>query len=153
MTQNGPVGGQAPDSRAVYSISVASELSGVDPQMLRVYEQRGLLSPFRTDGGTRRYSSRDLERVAIITALLGEGLNLAGIGQVLALRAQNGQLADELGDLRASTGPDRQEVRRLRQENKDLRAEIARLEDPDAPTGDSPDTRSGHTGEEPEASS
>jgi DNA-binding transcriptional MerR regulator len=137
----------------VYSISVASELSGVDPQMLRVYEQRGLLSPFRTDGGTRRYSSRDLERVAIITALLGEGLNLAGIGQVLALRAQNGQLADKLGELRASTGPDRQEVRRLRQENKDLRAEIARLEDPDAPTGDSPDTRSGHTAEEPEESS
>jgi MerR family transcriptional regulator, heat shock protein HspR len=150
VTQNGPVGGRAPDSRAVYSISVASELSGVDPQMLRMYEQRGLLSPFRTDGGTRRYSSRDLERVAIITALLGEGLNLAGIGQVLALRAQNGQLADELGELRASTGPDRREVRRLRQENKDLRAEIARLEDPDAPTRDSPDTRSGHTGEEPE---
>jgi DNA-binding transcriptional MerR regulator len=137
----------------MYSISVASELSGVDPQMLRVYEQRGLLSPFRTDGGTRRYSSRDLERVAIITALLGEGLNLAGIGQVLALRAQNGQLADELGELQASTGPDRQEVRRLRQENKDLRVEIARLEDPDAATRDSPDTRSGHTGEEPEESS
>jgi DNA-binding transcriptional MerR regulator len=137
----------------VYSISVASELSGVDPQMLRLYEQRGLLSPFRTDGGTRRYSSRDLERVAIITALLGEGLNLAGIGQVLALRAENGELVDALDELRASAGPDRQEVRRLRQENKDLRAEIARLEDPDAPTGDSPDTRSEPTGEEPDESS
>lgn len=153
MTHNRPVGGQVPDNRAVYSISVASELSGVDPQMLRVYEQRGLLSPFRTDGGTRRYSSRDLERVAIITALLGEGLNLAGIGQVLALQAQNGQLAGELGELRASTGPDRQEVRRLRQENKELRAEIARLEDPHSPIEDGPDTRSGHTGEDPEESS
>jgi DNA-binding transcriptional MerR regulator len=98
--------------------------------MLRVYEQRGLLSPFRTDGGTRRYSSHDLERVATITALLGEGLNLAGIGHVLELRAQTNELAEELGELRATTGPDRQEVRRLRRENEVLRAKLARWEDP-----------------------
>lgn len=117
------------NTRAVYSISVASELSGVDPQMLRVYEQRGLLSPFRTDGGTRRYSSDDLDRVAAIIALLGEGLNLAGIGHVLELRAHTNELTDQLGELRATTGPDRQEVRRLRRENRALRAEIARLDD------------------------
>jgi DNA-binding transcriptional MerR regulator len=116
-------------SRAVYPISVASELSGVDPQMLRVYEERGLLSPFRTEGGTRRYSPDDLERISAITSLLGEGLNLAGIGHVLALREETRQLADELGELRTSTAPDRREVRRLRQENRDLRAELAR-EDP-----------------------
>jgi MerR family transcriptional regulator/heat shock protein HspR len=137
------------DDHAVYSISVASELSGVDPQMLRVYEQRGLLSPFRTDGGTRRYSSQDLERVAAITSLLGEGLNLAGIGHVLELRARTRQLTDELGELRASTGPDRQEVRRLRRENRDLRAEIARLEDPGAPSparrDHEPEPRSGQS--------
>ena len=121
--------GAIANTRAVYSISVASELSGVDPQMLRVYEQRGLLSPFRTHGGTRRYSSHDLERVATITTLLGEGLNLAGIGHVLDLRAQTNELTDELGELRATTGPHRQEVRRLRRENQALRAKIARLED------------------------
>jgi MerR family transcriptional regulator/heat shock protein HspR len=136
MSRTGPDTGESENSRAVYSISVASELSGVDPQMLRVYEQRGLLRPFRTDGGTRRYSSQDLERVATITSLLGEGLNLAGIGHVLELRAQTLQLTDELGELRASAGPDRQEVRRLRQENQDLRAEIARLGDPEAATED-----------------
>jgi len=114
------------NNHAVYSISVASELSGVDPQMLRVYEQRGLLSPFRTDGGTRRYSSDDLDRVAAITALLGEGLNLAGIGHVLHLREETRQLADELGELRTAAAPDRKEVRRLRRENRDLRAELAR---------------------------
>ena len=41
--------------RALFSISVASEVTGVNPQMLRVYEQKGLLEPHRTDGGTRRY--------------------------------------------------------------------------------------------------
>jgi MerR family transcriptional regulator/heat shock protein HspR len=117
---------------AVYSISVASELSGVDPQMLRVYEQRGLLTPFRTAGGTRRYSADDLERVAAITTLLGEGLNLAGIGHVLQLRGETRRLTEELGELRAKSGPHRREMRRLRRENQDLRAELERH---DLPTG------------------
>jgi DNA-binding transcriptional MerR regulator len=38
----------------MYSISVTSELSGVYDQAMRLYEQRGLLSPLRTQGGTRR---------------------------------------------------------------------------------------------------
>jgi MerR family transcriptional regulator, heat shock protein HspR len=116
-------------SHAVYPISVASELSGVDPQMLRVYEQRGLLTPHRTDGGTRRYSSDDLDRIATIAALLAEGLNLAGIGHVLQLREETRQLADELGELRSTTAPDRREVRRLRRENQALRAELAEADD------------------------
>ncbi|MDT5066050.1 MAG: MerR family transcriptional regulator, heat shock protein HspR, partial [Mycobacterium sp.] len=41
-------------AHGVYGISVASELSGIDPQTLRLYERRGLLTPGRTDGGTRR---------------------------------------------------------------------------------------------------
>jgi MerR family transcriptional regulator, heat shock protein HspR len=139
MSDTGPNVGS---SHAVYSISVASELSGVDPQMLRVYEQRGLLSPFRTEGGTRRYSSDDLDRVATITSLLGEGLNLAGIAQVLTLRAQTTELTNELGELRATGSPDLQEVRRLRQENQDLRAELARLEDPEITTSTGQETES-----------
>jgi MerR family transcriptional regulator/heat shock protein HspR len=96
MSDTGP---EIAGDHAVYSISVASELSGVDPQMLRVYEQRGLLTPFRTDGGTRRYSSDDLERIAAITALLGQGLNLAGVGQVLELREENRSLRAALAQL------------------------------------------------------
>jgi hypothetical protein len=62
--------------RGLFSISVASELTGVNPQMLRVYEQKGLLAPHRTEGGTRRYSGQDLERIDEITSLLSDGLNL-----------------------------------------------------------------------------
>ena len=75
--------------RAVYSISVTSELTGVNPQMLRAYENKGLLAPFRTEGGTRRYSSHDVERIGQITTLLASGLNLAGVEHVLRLQADS----------------------------------------------------------------
>jgi MerR family transcriptional regulator/heat shock protein HspR len=63
-------------ARGVYAISVAAELVGIDPQSLRLYERRGLLDPARTSGGTRRYSSDDIDRLLRITQLLHEGLNL-----------------------------------------------------------------------------
>ena len=50
-------------SRGVYGISVAAELAGVGIQTLRLYEARGLLQPARTNGGTRRYSPDDLDRI------------------------------------------------------------------------------------------
>ncbi len=85
-----------PDSgHGVYGISVAAELVGMGVQNLRLYEARGLLEPERTEGGTRRYSARDLDRVRRIGDLLEAGLNLAGIGMVLDLEAQNTQLRTE----------------------------------------------------------
>lgn len=86
--------------QAVYSISVTSELTGVNPQMLRTYEDKGLLAPYRTAGGTRRYSSNDVDRITEITTLLAAGLNLAGIEHVLRLRAENHRLRSEIDRLR-----------------------------------------------------
>jgi MerR family transcriptional regulator/heat shock protein HspR len=63
---------------------------------LRLYERRGLLEPARTDGGTRRYSSDDIDRLRKITDLLAAGLNLAGIARVLDLEADNAQLRTRL---------------------------------------------------------
>jgi MerR family transcriptional regulator, heat shock protein HspR len=78
--------------RGVYGISVAAELVGLNPQTLRLYEQRGLLEPSRTKGGTRRYSEDDVERLRRISQLLDEGLNLAGIGMVLGLELDKAKL-------------------------------------------------------------
>ena len=72
-------------ARGVYGISVASELSGIDPQTLRLYERRGLLTPGRTDGGTRRYSEDDLDRLQRISDLVAQGINIAEIAQILHL--------------------------------------------------------------------
>jgi MerR family transcriptional regulator/heat shock protein HspR len=92
----------APDpGRGVYGISVAAELVGLGPQTLRLYEHRGLLEPSRTEGGTRRYSEDDLDRLRRIIELLGDGLNLAGIEMVLGLEHDNARLQAANTRLRA----------------------------------------------------
>ena len=86
---------------AVFAISVAARMASMEIQNLRVYERRGLVSPSRTPGGTRLYSSADVTRLVRIGELLAEGLNLAGIARVLELeaaverlRAANARLRD-----------------------------------------------------------
>ena len=76
----------ADHDRPRYMISVAADLVGMHPQTLRIYEQKGLLRPKRTPGGTRLYSEADVERLRLIQQLTTElGLNLAGVEHVLRL--------------------------------------------------------------------
>ena len=92
-----PVTKVEPDpSRGVYAISVAAELVGMGSGTLRLYERRGLLEPARSDGGTRRYSSEDLERLRRIAHLVATGVNLAGVAMVLDLQDTNDQLQADL---------------------------------------------------------
>ena len=77
------------DDRPRYMISVAAELVGMHPQTLRIYEQKGLVTPQRTAGNTRLYSDADLERLRLINRLTQElGLNLAGVEHVIRLEEQ-----------------------------------------------------------------
>ena len=73
------------DERALYVISVAAELAGVHPQTLRIYERKGLLSPARTSGRSRRYSERDIALLRRIQELTNEGVSLAGVNRIPAL--------------------------------------------------------------------
>ena len=82
-----------PDSdRGVYGITIAADLVGTGVQNLRLYEARGLIEPARTDGGTRRYSANDVDRLRRISELLAAGLNLAGIAMVIVLETENARL-------------------------------------------------------------
>lgn len=89
-------------SRGVYAISVAAEMVSMEIQNLRVYERRGLVDPDRSEGGTRRYSPADIERLHRIRELLAEGLNLAGIGRVLALEEEVHRLREANAELRGA---------------------------------------------------
>ena len=85
--------------RPLYMISVAAELAGVHPQTLRIYEQKGLVSPQRTRGNTRMYSQADIERLQLINELTDEGINLAGVIRILDLKGRLDERDDELDAL------------------------------------------------------
>jgi len=89
---------------AVYIISVAARLSGVHPQTLRIYERRGLISPYRTPGGTRRYSDEDIARLALILELTAQGVNLEGVRRILKLRGEVNRLTHQVDRLRRLLG-------------------------------------------------
>jgi MerR family transcriptional regulator/heat shock protein HspR len=91
-------------TEAVYIISVAAELAGVHPQTLRIYERRGLLSPFRTPGGTRRYSDEDLERLGLIQELTSAGINIEGVKRILELQDEVERLQKQVVRLRRLLG-------------------------------------------------
>ncbi len=96
MTQQSP----PRSTRGVYGISVTSELTGIGPQTLRLYERRGLITPSRTGGGTRRYSEEDLYRLSRVSELVAAGVNLTGIRQILELEAAKSELETENARLR-----------------------------------------------------
>lgn len=87
-------------ARGLFSISVAAELAGLHPQTLRIYEREGLIDPARSAGGTRRYSTDDLNRLHEITTLMSAGLNLAGVRRVLELQAETRRLQAEVDQLK-----------------------------------------------------
>jgi MerR family transcriptional regulator/heat shock protein HspR len=94
------------DDHPRYMISVAADLVGMHPQTLRIYENKGLVSPKRTRGNTRLYSEADLDRLRLIQRLTSElGLNLAGVEVVL-------RMEDELRRARA-------QIERLQLEMRD----------------------------------
>src|ERR1700749_3569261 len=96
--------GWADLDRGLFGTPVAAELAGLHPQTLRIYEREGLLDPARSAGGTRRYSSRDIDRLRVICALTADGLNLAGIRRGLQLQEEPRQLQAEVARLRELAG-------------------------------------------------
>ena len=91
----------SPDrTRGVYMISVAAELAGMHPQTLRIYENRGLITPRRSPKNTRLYSEEDVERLRRIQQLTTElGMNLAGVERVFELEQEIDRMRRRLRNL------------------------------------------------------
>jgi MerR family transcriptional regulator/heat shock protein HspR len=104
---------QWPDSdRGVFAISVAADLAGLHPQTLRIYEREGLVQPERSQGGTRRYSGADVERLRLISTLTTAGLNLAGVKRVLELETELAELRATIEQLGAELEQERKQSHR-----------------------------------------
>jgi MerR family transcriptional regulator, heat shock protein HspR len=106
--------------RPVFMIGVASDLIGVHPQTLRMYEQKGLLRPRKSLKNTRLYSQEDVELGRYIQRLTQEmGMNLAGVRKILDLERRIAELEDETRRLR-------EELRRKELEHSRVVAEVHR---------------------------
>jgi len=86
----------------VLIISVAARMAGMHPQTLRQYDRLGLVQPGRTAGGGRRYSARDVAVLREVQRLSQEdGVNLAGIKQIIVLENLVGDLQERVAELEA----------------------------------------------------
>lgn len=104
--------------KPLYMISVAAELTGMHPQTLRVYEQKGLVNPGRSRGNTRLYSQHDIERLNLISKLTDEGINLAGVVRILDMRERAEERDREIDELRARVRELEDEVHEFRMREK-----------------------------------
>ncbi len=69
-----------------YTIGKASQLVGVSVQMLRLYEDEGLIIPFKKKSLHRLYSSEDIERLKCIRDMIhNEKISIIGIKRMMAL--------------------------------------------------------------------
>ncbi|TMD05881.1 MAG: MerR family transcriptional regulator [Chloroflexi bacterium] len=72
--------------KPLYTISVASEILETHPRTLMMYEDLGLIEPYRTSTNRRRYSQRNVRKLQVIQQLTREkGVNLAGVKYILML--------------------------------------------------------------------
>ena len=87
--------------KPLYTISVASEILETHPRTLMMYEDLGLVEPYRTSTNRRRYSQRNVRKLQVIQQLTREkGVNLAGVKFILmlleSLKASKVRPPDEL---------------------------------------------------------
>jgi len=94
-----------------YTIGVVSQLLRLPPQVLRRYEEAGLLEPARQAGKNRLYSDQDLAILEEIAELSDQGVNAVGIRYILQMRRQVRILQQEVKEAREGRLPGLREER------------------------------------------
>ena len=69
--------------RLTYPLRTVVRLTGLSPDVLRAWERRhGVVQPERTDGGTRRYTASDVERLRLAKAAVDAGHRIGGVAEL-----------------------------------------------------------------------
>lgn len=85
----------------IFMISIVAQMLDIHPQTLRLYEREGFIKPSRTEGNTRVYSQKDVERLKMIRRLTRDlGINLAGVQVIMELRSKLEEMQKEIDELR-----------------------------------------------------
>ena len=106
-----------------YTIGVVSQILGLPPQMLRRYEEAGLLEPARQAGKNRLYSDQDLAVLEEIAELADLGVNAVGIRHIIQMRRHVLVLQQEIREVRET-------LQRFEEERRLLILELQRSNTP-----------------------
>ena len=102
-----------------YTIGVVSQLMGLPPQMLRRYEEAGLLEPARQGGKNRLYSDQDIAILEEISELSAQGINAVGIRYIIQIRKHVLVLQHDIQQAREAQLRAEEEWRRLEKARQD----------------------------------
>lgn len=111
-------------SRASLGASEAAHRLGVSTKALRLYEQRGLVTPERTTAGYRVYGPEAMARAAEVVALRKLGLSLAQVAQ--AFEGDSQSLEPALALHEAALEAEVRELVHTMDKIRTLRADLAR---------------------------
>ena len=73
-------------SMPLLPISIVMQLTELSARQIRYYEEHHLIQPHRTEGNRRMFSLNDVDKLLEIKDLLEQGVNMAGIKKVFAMR-------------------------------------------------------------------
>ena len=99
-------------------ISMVMQLTELTAGQIRYYEEHELIVPARSEGNRRMFSLDDIDALLEIRELLDQGINMAGIKKVFAMRnddyvrsSDTYQMSD--AELRAILREEMQQAQRL----------------------------------------
>lgn len=93
-------------SAPFYTVGQVAEVLGVPAAALRRLDEQEIVSPGRSEGGQRRYSRDEVERLREVLALTDQGVTLPGVREVLALRQRISDLEEEIAQLKDEASDD-----------------------------------------------
>ncbi|MCM3765081.1 MerR family transcriptional regulator [Neobacillus niacini] len=82
-------------NKKVINIGIVRELTGLSERQIRYYEERKLIFPDRTPGGSRKYSFADVELLVEIANKIEDGVQTHEIRKEM-LRSQKKQNPEEI---------------------------------------------------------
>jgi MerR family transcriptional regulator/heat shock protein HspR len=97
-----------------FTIGQAAQVLGIQPSVLRRFDDEDIVSPGRSEGGQRRYSRAELARLRDVLDLTGEGVTLAGVRMVLELREQVTELQETIAELEGAVSELKDQLARAR---------------------------------------
>lgn len=92
------VGGPDPGA-PLFSVGQAAEMLDMQPAFIRRLDSEGVVVPLRSPGGQRRYSRTEIDHIAALAALMGEGMTLAGAQRIVELENEIAALRRQLAAL------------------------------------------------------